>query len=78
MRLKWIKVEKGMNIYAAETSRYRFVMVAPPRSQAAITVYPLEAEWDDEPIDERMCRNRRGAERYAQRFENRQRVKRLV
>ena len=78
MRLKWIKVEKGMNIFAAETARYRFIMVAPPRSQAALTVHYLEAEPGDEPIDERMCRTRRGAERYAQRFASRPNAKRLV
>ena len=78
MKLKWIKVEKGMNIYAAETARYRFIMVAPPRAQAALTVYHLEAAPDDEPIAERMCRTRRGAERYAQRFANKLNAKRLV
>jgi hypothetical protein len=78
MKLKWIKVENGMNIYAAETARYRFIMVAPPRSQAALAVHHLDDEPGDPPIDERMCRTRRGAERYAHRFANKPNAKRLV
>lgn len=78
MRLKWVKQKDSMNTYRAETARYRFIMVAPPRTQAALWVQPVAADWGTDCIAERMCRTRRGAERSAQRFENRQNARQLA
>lgn len=70
MKLKWVKVPDGMNIFRAETVRYRYIMVAPPRSEVHLWVQHSVSEWATAPIAERMCRTRRSAERVAQRFEN--------
>ena len=78
MRLKWIKQEHTMNTYYAESARYRFIMIAPPRTIASLWVQPVSADWGTEPIAERTCASRRRAERTAQRFENRETAKRLV
>lgn len=78
MRLKWVKQNDSMNTYRAETARYRFIMIAPPRTHAALWVQPVTADWGTDPIAERMCRTRRGAERIAQRFENRQNARQLA
>lgn len=78
MKLKWVKQPDSMNTFRAESVRYRFIMVAPPRTQAALWVQPITADWGTEPIAERMCRTRRGAERIAQRFENRQNARQLA
>lgn len=78
MKLKWIKQPESMNTYYAESARYRFIMIAPPRSAASLWVQPVTADWGKDAIDERMCRSRLGAQRYAQRFENRPSAKRLV
>ena len=72
MRLKWIKQPDSMNTFRAESARYRFILVAPPRARASLWVQPVSAEWGTDPIDQRLCRTRRGVERIAQRFENRQ------
>lgn len=78
MRLKWVKQPDSMNTYRAETARYRYIMVAPSRTHAALWVQPVAADWGTDPIAERMCRTRRGAERIAQRFENRQNARQLA
>lgn len=78
MKLKWIKQPDSMNTFYAESAKYRFIMIAPPRSDASLWVQPVTADWGTEPIDERMCRSRFGAQRYAQRFENKRNAKRLV
>lgn len=78
MKLKWIKQEKSMNTYRAESARYRFIIVAPPRTRAALWVQPVAAEWGTEAIDDRMCRTKRSAERIAQRFEDRERARQLT
>lgn len=78
MKLKWIKQPDSMNTYRAESARYRFIMIAPPHTNASLWVQPVSADWGTEPIDERMCRSKRRAERYAQSFENRPNAKRLV
>lgn len=78
MKLKWIKQPDSMNTYRAESARHRFIMIAPPRTNASLWVQPVASEWGTDPIDERMCQSRRGAQRYAQRFENKPRPKRLV
>jgi hypothetical protein len=70
MVLKWVKQKDSMNTYRAETARYRFIMVAPPRTRAALWVQPVESAWGTDPIAERLCRTRRGAQRIAQRFED--------
>lgn len=78
MKLKWIKQEHTMNTYYAESARYRFIMIAPPRTTASLWVQPVAAEWGTEPIAECTRASRRRAERTAQRFENRENAKRLV
>lgn len=78
MRLKWVKQPDSMNTYRAETARFRFIMVAPPGTQAALWVQPVTAEWGTHAIAERMCRTRRSAERIAQRFETRQNARQLA
>lgn len=78
MRLKWIKQADSMNTYRAESARYRFIMIAPPHTNASLWVQPVDADWGTAPIAERMCRSRLGAQRYAQRFENKTNPKRLV
>jgi len=78
MRLKWIKQESSMNTYRAESARYRFIMIAPPRTNATLWVQPVTSDWATDPIDERTCRSKLGAQRYAQRFENKPNAKRLV
>ena len=78
MKLKWVKQDDSMNTYRAESARYRYIMIAPPHTIAALWVQPVTAEWGTAPIDERMCGSKRRAERYAQRFENRENAKRLV
>lgn len=78
MRLKWIREPDSMNTYRAESARYRFIMIAPPRTNASLWVQPVASDWGTDPIDERMCRSRLGAQRYAQRFENRPTARRLV
>lgn len=78
MKLKWIKQEDSMNTYRAETVRYRFIMIAPPRTDAFLWVQPVTSDWGTDPIDQRWCRSKLGAQRYAQRFENRTNAKRLV
>lgn len=78
MKLKWIKQRDSMNTFRAETAQYRFIMVAPPRTHAALWVQPITADWGTDPIAERMCRTRRSAERIAQRFENRQNARQLA
>lgn len=78
MKLKWIKQQKSMNTYYAETAQYRFIMIAPPRSNASLWVQPVASEWGTDPIAERMCRSKLGAQRYAQRFEDRPSGKRKV
>jgi hypothetical protein len=71
MRLKWVKEPDSLHTWRAETVRYRFVMVAPPRTNSMLWVQPVNVTWGTEPIDHRSCRTKRGAERIAQRFEDR-------
>lgn len=71
MKLKWTKSPDSLNTWRAESVRYRYIIVAPPRSNAALWVQPGAADWGTEPIAEQTLRTRRGAERVAQRFENR-------
>lgn len=78
MKLKWIKQPDSMNTYRAESARYRFIMIAPPHTSATLWVQPVTSPWAKDPIDERTCRSKRRAERYAQSFENRPSAKRLV
>lgn len=77
MRLKWIKEPESLHTYRAETVTHRFIMVAPPRSRPSLWVQPVDAEWGNDPIDTKLCRTKRGAERIAQRFANRPRARRL-
>lgn len=77
MRLKWIKQEDAMNTYRAESARFRFIIVAPPHTNAALWVQPVTSDWATNPIAERMCRSKLGAQRYAQRFENKPNPRRL-
>lgn len=78
MKLKWLKEPDSMNTFRAESARYRFILVAPPRTNAALWVQPVTSDWGTDPIAERMCRTRRVAERIAQRFENRQNARQLA
>lgn len=78
MKLKWLKEPDSMNTFRAESARYRFILVAPPRTKAALWVQPVTAEWGTDPIDERLCRTKRGAERIAQRFEDRPKARQLA
>lgn len=70
MKLRWIKDETSLHTYRAESLRYRFVMVAPSRVDAILWVQHASSDWGQDPIDQRLCRTRRGAERIAQRFED--------
>jgi hypothetical protein len=70
MRLKWEKDEGSLHTYRAESARYRFILIAPWPGSPSLWVQPVTADWGSHPIDQRMCRTRRGAERIAQRFEN--------
>jgi hypothetical protein len=70
MRLKWIKDRESLHTLRAETVRYRFILVAPPRANPTLWVQHAAAAWATEPIDQRTCRTKRGAERIAQRFED--------
>lgn len=78
MRLKWVKQSDSMNTYRAETARYRFIIVAPPRTKAALWVQPVAADWGTEPLAEQLCRSKRGAERAAQRVEDRPHIRRQL
>lgn len=69
-RLHWVQVSDSLHTYRAETPLHRFVIVAPPRSAATLWAQLAVHDWGTEPIDERSCRTRRGAERMAQRFAN--------
>lgn len=77
MRLKWIKQEDAMNTYRAESARFRFIIVAPPGTKAALWVQPVTSDWATNPIAERMCRSKLGAQRFAQSFENKSNPRRL-
>lgn len=77
MKLTWGKDPNGVNRYVAESHRYRFVMVAVPRRKPELWVQNAGDEWGTNPIDQRTCRSRRGAERIAQRFEDAKQGKRL-
>jgi hypothetical protein len=68
MALKWIKDDTSLHTYRAETVRYRFIMIAPLRAQTTLWVQHAVDDWGDNPIDQRLCRGRRTAERIAQRF----------
>lgn len=70
MALKWIKDDTSLHTYRAETVRYRFVLVAPTRAHAVLWVQHASDDWGKNPIDQRVCRTRRGAERIAQRFDD--------
>lgn len=78
MKLKWIKQERSMNTFYAESARFRFIMIAPPRTNATLLVQSVTSDWGTDPIDERTCRSKMSAQRYAQRFEDRKDSKRLV
>lgn len=77
MKLNWIKVGDSGNRYIAETARYRFVMVAPPKTKPGLMVQHADAKNTDKPIDERTCHSRWHAEKIAQRFEDKQMARRL-
>lgn len=77
MKLHWMKTDNGLHRYVAETPRYRFIMIAPPRQKPGLCVVHAEDEDMKKPIDARTCRSRRSAERIAQRFEDRQTARRL-
>lgn len=77
MKLAWQKVPDSYWRFVAETPRYRFVMVAPPGKNPALSVQHAEADRTAKPIDQRSCRNRRNAERIAQRFEDASSPRRL-
>jgi hypothetical protein len=70
MRLKWIKDDTSLHTYRAETLRYRFVLVAPARAESVLWVQYASSDWGIDPIDHKLCRTRRSAERIAQRFED--------
>ena len=77
MQLHWTKDDGSLHTYRAESARYRFIMVAPKRARPSLWVQHADDEWGSDPIDQRMCRSRRGAERIAQRFEDSNRARRL-
>lgn len=76
-RLRWIQDEGSLYTFRAETATHRFIMVAPPRTRPSLWVQPADVEWGNEPIDTKLCRTKRGAERIAQRFANRPRARKL-
>lgn len=78
LKLKWVKDPESLHTWRAESARHRFILIAPPRSKVSLWVQPVTVDWGTEPIDTRECRSKRGAERYAQRFENRPKPKYLV
>lgn len=77
MKLHWIQVDKARHRYTAETPRFLFTMVAPPRARPGLMVHHADADTTEKPIDQRTCRSRRNAERIAQRFEDNMTARRL-
>ncbi len=77
MRLIWQKIPESTHRFVAESARFRFIMAAPPRGRVALIVQHADDELITKPIDQRTCRNRRSAERIAQRFENNLNARRL-
>lgn len=70
MKLKWKQQKDKLNRWHAETVRYRFIMITPPRERPTLWVQHVDDDWGKNPIDERECRSARVAERMAQRFED--------
>lgn len=77
MKLNWVPVDKDSHRYEAATPRFRFTMVAPPRTKPGLMVQHATDERTDKPIDQRTCRTRRHAEIMAQRFEDKSMARRL-
>lgn len=77
MKLNWTRVDKDRHRYVAETPRFLFTMVAPPRARPGLMVHRADADTSEKPIDQRTCRTRRSAERIAQRFEDAPAARRL-
>lgn len=77
MKLHWVKIDDNGHRYVAETPRYRFVMVAPPKAKPGLIVQHASDDLITKPIDQRTCRSRRHAEIMAQRFEDKQMARRL-
>lgn len=77
MKLHWVKIDNDRHRYVAETPRYFFIMVAPPKGKPGLLVRHADAKNTDKPIDQRTCRSRRHAEIMAQRFEDKQMARRL-
>jgi hypothetical protein len=77
MRLKWVRDDTSMYTYRAESIRYRFIMIVPPRARTTLWVQHTTDDWGSNPIDQRLCRSRRYAEHVAQRFENQDNPRRL-
>jgi hypothetical protein len=70
MRLTWKKDTDSLHTYRAETIRYRFILVMPRKGSVHLWVQHAGDDWGTNPIDQRACVSKRGAERIAQRFEN--------
>lgn len=77
MKLSWTKIDGDGHRYVAETPRYRFVMVAPPKAKPGLMVHHAEAKKTDKPIDERTCHSKWHAQKIAQRFEDKVMSRRL-
>lgn len=77
MQLQWQRDPNADHRFVAETVRFRFVMLRVPRTKPQLWVQHAMDEWATKPIDQRVCRNRRHAERLAQRFENQVFARRL-
>lgn len=77
MRLRWQKDPEYLHRFIAESVRYRFIMIAPPRERPHLWVQHAGETWGTKPIDERECRSKRSAEIMAQRFENATNARRL-
>lgn len=78
MRLKWTKEADSLHTYMAESPRYRFVMVAPPKGRVQLWVQHAADEWRTNPIDQRTYFSRRTAERRAQQFNDKRRLTRRL
>lgn len=77
MKLHWTKVDDDRHRYEAETPRYLFIMVAPPKGKPGLLVRHADAKSTDKPIDERTCQSRWHAQKIAQRFEDKGMARRL-
>jgi len=77
MRLAWQKDASGTHRFIAESVRFRFVLIDPPRGKTHLWVQHVADDWNTKPIDQRPCTSRRHAQRLAQRFEDSAHPRRL-